>query len=320
MARQKTAVVVPPETEGVNTQGAAEVMAEGRAAMRELAVVDEARMKRAREMAELVGYAGMLSPEVAESFVSSGIQRTAEGVWLMGAGLLMLKELTSHGEFMKRVEALGISPFIANSRMSAVAKLRKFSDVREFRNAVSKASHLLELATLDTDSLNLLVEGGSVGEVTLDKVDTMSVRQLREALREKDAELDVATEAREKLGKRIDKLEAERRRYNRLPPDQQLVEMQNRAATLMAEIRASICGGLRQACLEIGNHGEERGQHKVFLSGLVAQVQREITLLREEFGLLEVVEDGKPAWQRWAEEQEAKEAAAAATAKPKAKG
>lgn len=319
MARQKTAVVVPPETEGVNTQGAAEVMAEGRAAMRELEVVDEARMKRAREAAELVGYTGMLSAEVAESFVSSGVQRTAEGVWLMGAGLLMLKELTPHGDFIQRLEGLGINRKTAAARMSAVERF-KCLGAETFRNAVSKSTHLLELATLDDADLSWLAEGGAINGITLDKVDTMSMRQLREALREKDAELDVATEAREKLGKRIDKLEAERRRYNRLPPDQQLVEMQNRAATLMAEIRASICGGLRQACLEIGNHGEERGQHKLFLSGLVAQVQREITLLREEFGLLEVVEDGKPAWQRWAEEQEAKEAAAAATAKHKAKG
>lgn len=47
-------------------------------------------------------------------------------------------------------------------------------------------------------------------------------------------------------------------------------------------------GGLRQALIALNNSGEERGQHGVFMAGLLGQVQAQINALREEFNLPDV--------------------------------
>lgn len=312
MARAKSRPV-PAETEGINTEAAAQLLAQGRAAARELAVIDGERLARAKEAADLVGYSGVLTPEVAESLVSSGLQRTAEGVWLMGAGLLMLKELTEHGEFGRRVEALGLNLETAKRRMVAVRKFSKSVAGDTFRNAVSSASKLLELASLDQDEINHLADGGAINGVTLDKVETMTRRELREALREREAELEHANAKRDAQSKRIDKLEAERRRYNKLPPAEQLQEMQRCALAMMNDIRGGIAGGLRSAVAEIGNHGEERGLHDLFLGGLVAQIRHELDQLVQDFGLPDVAPGQLPDW--LADDQVAQAAAAGKTRK-----
>lgn len=47
-------------------------------------------------------------------------------------------------------------------------------------------------------------------------------------------------------------------------------------------------GGLRQALIALANHGEARGEHHVFMAGLVGQVQAQLDAVREEFNLPDI--------------------------------
>lgn len=58
---------------------------------------------------------------------------------------------------------------------------------------------LLELMSEDDDDLDALAEGGTLAGHTLDEIDRMSSRELREALRKERTELQQTTEANDKL-------------------------------------------------------------------------------------------------------------------------
>lgn len=147
--------------------------------------------------------------------------------------------------------------------------------------------------TLPPEKRELVIQAIESGST---KAEVMSViEDLAEGMRRAEAERDEAKAEKEagehllgRKNKRIDALEAELRRFDKGTPDEQLAEMQRRATALMNELRGGIAGGLRQACVEIGNHGEERGRHDLFLAGLVGQVQHELALVRQEFNLPDI--------------------------------
>lgn len=250
----------------------------------------------AQRLAVAFGYTGEISVAAIEAQIRRDARTTAEAALATGAGLLMLKQLTPHGEFTERIETLGFHQRVARRLMMLAAKFSKTDSKSVLIAAAGSQTKLLELAILDDQELDELAQGGTVKGLTLDAIDTLSASELREALREKEAELQVANAARDKQVKRIDKLEAERRRYNKAPADEQLAEMQKRAVALMNDLRGGIAGGLRQAVIEIGNHGEGRGEHDRFLGGLVAEVQHALNDLRAEFGLAEAAEGELPGW------------------------
>lgn len=69
-----------------------------------------------------------------------------------------------------------------------------------------------------------------------------------------------------------------------------MAAIQAEAASIAADVQGRLQGTLRQAILAVINSGEERGQHDVFLAGLVGQVQARLTELRDEFSLPEISE------------------------------
>lgn len=120
--------------------------------------------------------------------------------------------------------------------------------------------------------------------------------QVQEQLDERTAELEVSNNQRTKQRQRIDKLETEKRRFEKLPPDEQLAEYQRDATNAMNEARGVIRGQLRQAVLTIVNHGEERDQHNRFLAGVLAEVQADLKALRDEFQLADQSFEELPEW------------------------
>lgn len=134
-------------------------------------------------LATQLGYQGSLTVGALEDEIRFYQQRTVEACMELGKRLLILKEMTPHGEFEKRIDILGFSPRMARKFMSAVLK---FSNRNS--NSVLIASKtqtkLLELVVLDDDDLDVIEQGGSIGEVSLDTIETMSVRELKAALRE----------------------------------------------------------------------------------------------------------------------------------------
>ena len=200
------------------------------------------------------------------------------------------------GEFTDRLQGLGVHERVARRLMTLAAKFAKTDSKSVLIAAAGSQSKLLELAILDDDDLDLIALGGTVKGLSLDSIDAMSARELREKLRDAEAELKVSQAAREKQRTRIDKLQAAQVRFAGLPPDDVLASMQDEAMSIMREARGAIDGRLRQAVRAIQNHGTESNEHDRFLAGLVAEIQHALTALREEAGLTDVAEGDLPGW------------------------
>lgn len=171
-------------------------------------------------LATQLGYQGALTVGALEDEIRFYQQRTVEACMELGKRLLILKEMTPHGEFEKRIDILGFSPRMARKFMSAVLK---FSNRNS--NSVLIASKtqtkLLELVVLDDDDLDVIEQGGSIGEVSLDSIETMSVRELKAALREakkavesKDQDLQAKDQVIQKKDQKANELDEKLTKLN----------------------------------------------------------------------------------------------------------
>lgn len=140
-------------------------------------------------LAAQLGYEGSLALGSLEDEVRFYQQRTVESCMEIGKRLLLIKEQTPHGEFNKRIEMLNFTPRMAQKFMSAVLKFSKTNSNSLLQKAGNQTK-LLELVMLDDDEIELIEQGGSIGDVSLDTIETMSVRELKKALRDAKADLD----------------------------------------------------------------------------------------------------------------------------------
>lgn len=170
-------------------------------AQNELAVLDQQQADRVHALALQIGYEGSLTVGALEDEIRFYQRRTVEAILETGKRLRVLKEMTPHGEFAKRVELLGFSYPTAARFMQAAEKTAKSLKLRDLSAQVKNGSAFLELVTHDDDELKAL-DG-------MDDVDRMSASQLRAKFRESKAE----GEAKEKLladkNQQIDSLRTE---------------------------------------------------------------------------------------------------------------
>ncbi|MGE4314579.1 hypothetical protein [Acinetobacter sp.] len=140
-------------------------------------------------LATQLGYEGDLTVGSLEDGIRLYQRRTIEDLFELGKRLLLLKEQCQHGEFQNRVELLGFDPSLARRLMTATLKFAK-QETSPVLKTVKTQSKLLELIVLDDEEIKVISEGGSIGDVSLDTIETMSVRDLKKALREAKAALE----------------------------------------------------------------------------------------------------------------------------------
>lgn len=253
------------------------------AAANQLALATLEKNKRVSALAVQLNYQGSTDPAVLENSARDAIKRIGMGIFELGGYLLLLQAACEHGQFLPKLEGLGLAPRAAQRYME-IAK--RFSANASTSTHLEKAgiSKLVELLPLSDEQLADLTELGQTGELALDDVATMSVKQLRAAVREAKAEKDADAALLEKKNQKIDKLERDLRRVNKLPADEQLAALKKEASSIAADAEGAILGGLRQALLKLREHGDQPAQD-VFMAGLVGQVQAQLTALRAEFNL-----------------------------------
>jgi len=301
LGRPPSRAIVPAETEGINTDAAASVLAAGRGALaseraeRELAIF---------QLGQQVG--GIMMSRVHRNFSEASEIRL----------FTQLRESKKYKDLALPRPDGSLRPSETLSEFCQIVFGRSYSTMAEHtQNFQMLGEQAYEIAVrlglnhaalravraLPPDQVSkvqrAIADGAAKAEVMSVIEDLAAkVAQVEEQLQDKDAELQVANTARQKQQTRIDKLEAERRRYNKATPAEQLAEMQRRAVAMMNDVRGGIAGGLRQACAEIGNHGEERGLHDRFLAGLLAEIQHQLDQVRQDFGLADVADPGLPDW------------------------
>lgn len=176
-------------------------------------------------------------------------------LWL-GRALVLVKEHEPKGTFYAFLDKHGIPQRMARKYMQAAIKVQERPKLEELG-----AGKVLELLSEDDDTLDALEEGGTVAGLTLDEVDRMSVRELREALRAERKERDEEKAADEEIirskDERINKLMRDRRKGG---PERQVRERAEellRDADEAAVEATSAIARLRDLCTAVDELYEE---------------------------------------------------------------
>lgn len=252
----------------------------------ELAVIQAKQQEAVVALARTLHYEGSTDPAVLENSAKDAIRRIGTAIFELGGYLLLLKEACAHGGFLPALERLGLEPRAAQRYMVIAKRFANASTSTYLEGA--GMSKLVELLPLDNEQLEELTEFGQTGELALDDVVRMSVKELRAKVRELRADKDATQDLLDKKNARIDKLEREKKAIAKLPLDEQLLKVQQEAAAIMNDALGAIRGGVRQALATLRATPPEAGDQAVFMAGIVGQLQAELSALRDEFDLPDV--------------------------------
>lgn len=157
-------------------------------AANQLAVIEQQRQQRLADLAGQLGYEGSLGGEALMDGARASKRRVGMAILEFGAYLLLLKEGCEHGQFGQVLAELEIVPDTARSYMSLARRLAKRATTGVLDGlGYGKAAELLGL---DDEQIDELAEAGGTGELALDDVARMSVRELRAAVRKERAVKD----------------------------------------------------------------------------------------------------------------------------------
>lgn len=269
-----------------------------------LALADQQHAAHVRAVAASVGYllpADCADPDLIQRDIASNMRRTAEAMFQVGLGLVVLKEACRHGEFLARLDVLGFEPTAAQRYMQVARKLSNAATSRHLLKAVESQSKLLELIVLDDEQLEEFALTGQVGDLKRDDVDGMSVRELRKRVRELTLEKKADEDRIAVKDRQRNEAEEQARGFKKLPADDQVDALLAEAGKTVNAALARINGEFRQALLAIEALDQSAAgikDYRPLAAGLVGQLQQSITIIRDEFMLTDIVADGVPEWMR----------------------
>ncbi|MBB8026465.1 DUF3102 domain-containing protein [Escherichia coli] len=230
--------------------------------------------------------------------------QSAESMLEAGKRLIILKENEPHGDFVGIVEEqLGLHVRAAQRMMKASLKYLspKLEPKATTLSLLGKAK-LFELVAEDDEDLAELADGGTVAGLTLDDVDRMSVRELRQALREaretNAAQQQVLAGKDEKINELATRLE-KKSRIQPPEPDEEVKKLRAEVTALAVEAESAIAVRLSGAFETLCEYCSKNmiDTPRDFMAGLVCQIERSVHALRETFDL-EAAPSGNdvPAW------------------------
>lgn len=172
------------------------------------------------------------------------MSQSADALLQAGKRLILLKEHEGHGQFQSICEErLGISPRSARVMMQAAAKylapsIQVGSHAQDLLG-LGRAK-LLELVAEPDEELAELANGGTLAGATLDEIETMTTRELRQLIRRERGEARKVIDAKDKVIERkasaVTELEEQLARRESAPADERAAEQMTtlRDATLVA--------------------------------------------------------------------------------------
>lgn len=240
--------------------------------------------ENAHALAEQLGYDGSLTVGALEDEIRFYQRRSVEAVLELGKRLVILKELTPHGEFLQRMELLGIGRDLGQKFMAATLKFSKTDSTRLLK-AAGTQSKMLELLVLDDGEIKSLHNGESVRGLTLDEIETMSVSELKAALRESKEDADAKERLLAEKNAKIDKLTRDKRRKIADPWPDEVAGLKDDVHTLskvLDECLGKMLTMIDATELSIGAHEEGSDAHtgfKTVIHHIEETVERAATLV-----------------------------------------
>ena len=268
-----------------------------------------------RAIAAQIGYqlpADCTDPDLIQRDISANMRRSVEACLEVGRGLAVLKAASGHGNFMARLDVLGIDHTVSKRFMQAAVKFSNGASTHLLK-AIGNQTKLFEMMVLDDEQLEELELTGQTGELKLDEIATMSVKELRAALREAQEDAKAIDKVMGNITGQKHALEKElakaKRRIEASTPDEVGQELRAEIAQLSFNAEAAILGALSEGFHRLEEHAIANNcTHEEFMSGCLAQIERALIGLRNRFNV-KAVPDGNeiPDWLRPGAEEKAAE-------------
>ena len=131
-----------------------------------------------------------------ENEISFYLNESANAMLEAGKRLVLLKEHEMHGEFTKSLGRIGLEPRTARRMITAALK---YDSPKRTALSVLGKTKLFELMTEDDEDLDTLADGGTLAGKTLDEIDKMTSRELKETLRKEREKAEQEKLANDKL-------------------------------------------------------------------------------------------------------------------------
>lgn len=205
MARTPKAITAPAEGPKLN-ETALTVLD---ASASDLSLARAQQESAVRAVALQLGYqlpADCTDPDLIQRDISANMRRSVEACLQVGMGLHVLKTACPHGEFIARLDVLGIEARVAQKFMQSARKFGK-APTSALLTAAGTQNRLFEMLVLDDEQIEELELTGQTGELSLDDVATMSVKELRAALRQAKQDNQFTGDQLQKERERADKAE-----------------------------------------------------------------------------------------------------------------
>ena len=303
MARTPNSKELNPTPDGFNEAR----LAQAGAATQELAVFQRELEVTVRAVALQIGYqlpADCTDPDLIQRDISANMRRSVEACLEVGRGLAVLKAACGHGQFIARLDVLGIDRTVAIRFMQAASKFSNVASTHHLTKALGNQTKLFEMLVLDDEQLEELELTGQTGELHLDKIATMSVKELRAALREARADADATDRVLEQKSSTITQLQLEvepvKRRVAKETPDDAGPQLREEVSLFAFEAEATILGKLTPGFEALAAHADANDcTHDDFMAGCLCQIEGALLSLRGRFNVKAAPDgDERPLWTR----------------------
>lgn len=279
-----------------------------------VAAADE-QYEAATALAVQLAYDGPLTIPAVMDRLRFYQRRTVDDCLELGKGLLLLKEMAGHGQFVQALTDLGFAERSARRFMSAAVKTAKSANLAVLARKASSAGVMLEFLTLDDDEAADWLDGGTVAGLTFDEADHMTATALRAAFRRakeldkaKDQVLADKSAKIDKMATEIARLKAKRDQGSLLiqvavgspdaQRDQLLAELTTRASSIEMRIRGDLHLAIGALNEHLASLGADRSADN-HIAGALGAVAAAVDEVRAEWGVSGAPTGRYPGAQYW---------------------
>ncbi len=270
----------------------------------QVALLNEEQETRVRAIAEQLGYqlpADCTSPDLIQRDIASNMRRSVEACLEIGRALQVLKAACGHGNFLERIEVLGLERTVAFRFMTAATKFSSLGTNAAVTKVIGNQTKLFEMLVLDDEQIEELELTGQTGELTLDDVATMSVKELRKALREARETVSAKERVMADKDAKINQLATELAKKPKVivvQPVEEAKQLRQEVVATAYEVEGTLQGTLRKAFADLEQLAQQTGEdHRSFTAALVRNLEVTLMAIRSEFHLPELHPDQLPGWQ-----------------------
>lgn len=272
-----------------------------RAESKAVSLAEQQHAATVRAVAAQVGYqlpAECTDPDLIQRDIAANMRRSVEACLEVGRGLTVLKAACEHGMFMARLDVLGLDRKVAAKFMQSAQKFSNVSTSRHLTAALGSQSKLFEMLVLDDEQIEELELTGQTGELKLDDVATMSVKELRAKVRELKGEVAAKEDVLATRSAQINTLEEKLAKIKTVPADEVLAELKSETISHLNDTIGALRGKFSSGIKAIYEHADSVGAEPdvAFMAGLIGQLQADLGALRDRYGIPDVAPALIPEW------------------------